>query len=51
LRPPPGTPSDIPQHLDTISKKDTVDRIKNDNKQDNFKKMTKQMILNMVKID
>ena len=51
LRPPPGTPSDIPQHLDTISKKDTVDRIKNDNKQDNFKKMTKQMILNMVKIE
>ena len=41
LRSPPGTPSDTPQHLDTVSKKDTVDSIKNDNKQDNLKKNDK----------
>ena len=35
------TPSDTPQHLDTVSKKDTVDSIKNDNKQDNLKKNDK----------
>ena len=35
------TPSDTPQHLDTISKKDTVDSIKNDNKQENLKKNDK----------
>lgn len=38
---PPRTPSDTPQHLDTVSKKDTVDSIKNDNKQDNLKKNEK----------
>lgn len=38
---PPRTPSDTPQHLDTVSKKDTVDSIKNDNKQDNLKKNDK----------
>lgn len=38
---PPRTPSDTPQHLDTISKKDNVDSIKNDNKQDNLKKNDK----------
>ncbi|HET7242839.1 MAG TPA: lysylphosphatidylglycerol synthase transmembrane domain-containing protein [Nitrososphaeraceae archaeon] len=38
---PPRTPSDTPEHLDTISKKDTVDSIKNDNKQDNLKKNDK----------
>jgi uncharacterized protein (TIRG00374 family) len=37
----PRTPSDTPEHLDTISKKDTVDSIKNDNKQDNLKKNDK----------
>jgi glycosyltransferase 2 family protein len=38
---PPITPSDTPQHLDTVSKKDTVDSIKNDSKQDNLKKNDK----------
>lgn len=38
---PPRIPSDTPEHLDTISKKDTVDSIKNDNKQDNLKKNDK----------
>lgn len=38
---PPRTPSDTPQHLDTISEKDNVDSIKNDNKQDNLKKNDK----------
>lgn len=38
---PTRTPSDTPQHLDTISKKDNVDSIKNDNKQDNLKKNDK----------
>jgi uncharacterized protein (TIRG00374 family) len=38
---PPRTPSDTPQHLDTVSKKDTVDSIKNDNKQENLKKKYK----------
>lgn len=38
---PPRTPSDTPQHLDTVSKKDNVDSIKNDNKQDNLKKNDK----------
>ncbi|MGB8172449.1 MAG: hypothetical protein WCF01_07465 [Nitrososphaeraceae archaeon] len=35
------TPSDTPQHLDTVSKKDTVDSIKNDNKQNTLKKNDK----------
>ena len=35
------TPSDTPQHLDTVSKKITVDSIKNDNKQENLKKKYK----------
>ena len=34
-------PSDTPQHLDTVSKTDTVDSIKNDNKHDNSKKNDK----------
>jgi glycosyltransferase 2 family protein len=38
---PPRTPSDTPQHLDTVSKTDNVDSIKNDNKQDNLKKNDK----------
>jgi uncharacterized protein (TIRG00374 family) len=38
---PPRTPSDTPQHLDTVSKTDTVDSIKNDNKQDKLKKNDK----------
>ena len=38
---PPRTPSDTPQHLDTVSKTDTVDSIKNDNKQENLKKKDK----------
>ena len=35
------SPSDTPLHLDTISKKDTVDNIKKDNKQENLKKKDK----------
>ena len=35
------SPSDTPLHLDTVSKKDTVDSIKNDNKQENLKKKDK----------
>ena len=35
------SPSDTPLHLDTVSKKITVDSIKNDNKQENLKKKDK----------
>ena len=35
------TPSDTPQHLDNVSKKHTVDSIKNDHKQENLKKKDK----------
>jgi hypothetical protein len=35
------SPSDTPPHLDTVSKKDTVDNIKKDNKQENLKKKDK----------
>jgi len=41
LRHPPRTPSDTPQHLDNVSKKDTVDSTKNDNKHDDLKKNDK----------
>jgi len=48
---PPRTPSDTPQHLDTVSKKDTVDSIKNDNKQENLKKKDKTDDSENVKIE
>jgi hypothetical protein len=45
------TPSDTPQHLDNVSKKDTVDSIKNDNKQKNLKKKDKTDDSENVKIE